>query len=253
MMATALFMGAAMFTSCEKDNEENEPVKNEQKDDSGSEDVNPEVRTYTVTFEGEYFTNLIDTVQYGGPLIYSATEYKWTDPSTSLSSTCEKADWTQWGMGYGWNNGIAISNYIDNSAQASYDKQLSVPVSNGSQNFAVVWDNNSVIAFADSTARVIKSMDVCLTTYTLRNIQQNWGEGYEFKVVATATLADGSEKTMDIQLASGDKAVDNWKNVSLEELGAVKSVSFSFDGSDQGTYGLSTPKYFAFDNVVVVL
>lgn len=239
MMAAALLMGTAMFTSCQKDDEKNEPVV-------------PEFKTYTVTFEGEYFSNLIDSVQYGGPLIYSADEYKWTDPKTTLSSTCEKADWTQWGMGYGWNNGIAISNYVDATA-SSFDKQLSVPVSNGSQNFAVVWDNNSVIAFADSTARVIKSMDVCLTTYTLRNIQQSWGEGYEFKVVATATLADGSTKTTDIPLASGNNAIDSWKKVSLEQLGAVKSISFSFDGTDQGNYGLATPKYFAFDNVVVVL
>ncbi|MBQ0022239.1 MAG: DUF4465 domain-containing protein [Prevotellaceae bacterium] len=214
-------------------------------------------KTATLDFEGDYFTKLIDNPQYNGPLIYSADEYKWVDDATQLSSFCESEDWSKWGEAYagmfGWSFGIAISNYIDDSEKASYDKQLSVPVSNGSKNFAVVWDNGSSLSFADGSAHIIKSMDVCLTTYTLRNVQSNCGEGYEYKTIANATLADGSTKAIDIVLASGRTAVDNWKTVSLEELGAVKSISFTFDGTDKSNYGVSTPKYFALDNVVVVL
>ncbi len=238
LMAAALFMGAAMFTACSSDDDDDDDVKE---------------KIYTVTFEGDYFTKLIDNPQYGGALIYSDAEYKWADPTTTLSSTCEKADWSQWGMGFGWANGIAISNYVDNSETASNDKQLSVPVSNGSANFAVVWDDGSELAFADGKAHVIKTMDVCLTTYTLRNIQKNWGENYYFQVKATATLADGTEKNMYIELAKDKAACEQWMTAHLESLGAVKSIKFTFDGSDKGKYGLATPKYFALDNVVVVL
>lgn len=237
LMAAALFMGAAMFTSCSDDDDE------------------PKEKVAVVNFEGEYFDQLIDDPQYGGALIYSADEYTWTDAKTTLSSSCEKEDWTQWGMGYGWHNGIAISNYVDADETAGYQKQLSVPVGNGSNNFAVVWDNESAIAFADGSAHVLKSMDVCLTTYTYNNVKKNLGEGYEFKAVATGTKADGTTSTLDIILAHGDKAVTNWTKVDLSALGAVTSVSFTFDGSDKSGYqgGLATPKYFAIDNIVVKL
>lgn len=240
LMAAALFMGSAMFTSCSDDDDD---------------DVKEKI--YTVTFEGDYFTKLIDNPQYQGPLIYSGAEYKWTDETTKLSSSCTKEDWSQWGEQYagqwGWKNGIAISNYIDNAETASFDKQLAVPESNGSANFAVVWDDGSELAFADGKAHLIKTMDVCLTTYTLRNIQKNWGENYFFQVVVTATLADGTEKRMYIELAKDKTACKQWMTAHLENLGAVKSIKFTFDGSDKGEWGLATPKYFALDNVVVVL
>jgi len=200
-----------------------------------------------ITFEGEYFAKLIDNPQYGGALIYSADEYKWTDEATSLSSTCEKADWSAWGMGYGWNNGCAISNYVDATA-TSYDKQLSVPVGNGSQNFVVVWDNGT-INFADGVAREIKSMQVINTSYALANVKKACGDGYFFKVVATGYNGETETGKADIMLAEGDKVVETWTSADLSSLGAVTKVTFTFDGSDMGDWGLNTPKYFAFDNI----
>lgn len=239
LMAAALVMGAAMFTSCDKDDDE--------KDNKYA----------TVTFEGEYFDNLIDNPQYGGALIYSGDEYTWTDEKTTLTSSCTKEDWSQWGPQYagvfGWTNGFAISNYVDNDPEAGYMKQLSVPVSNGSKNFAVAWDNGSALAFADGKAHLIKSMDVCLTTYTLNNIKKNLGEGYEFKAVAKAIDANDQEQTFELVLALDNDVIDEWTTLDLAEFGPIKSVTFTFDGSDKGNYGLATPKYFAIDNIVVKL
>lgn len=207
-----------------------------------------------VDFEAESWNALIDDAQYGGKLIYSADEYKWQDAATSLSSTCEKADWTAWGYGYGWDHGIAISNYVDETADGS-DKQLSVKVSNGSKNFAVAWDNGSEIAFADGKARTIMSMDVINTGYALANITKNLGEGYFFKVVATGHTANGETKALDIMLAEDEKAVEEWKTIDLSSLGAVTKIVFTFEGSDMSGYGggLATPKYFTLDNIVVDL
>lgn len=237
-MAAALVMGSAMFTSCSKEDEVKENL-------------------VQVTFEGDYFTKLIDTPQFKGALLYSANEYKWTDAATSLSSSCRKDDWSVWGEKYagqfGWGNGIAISNYVDADETASSNKQLSVPASNGSSNFAIVWDDDSQLAFADNTAHVIKTMQVSPTTYCLNNVKKAAGEGYEFKVIATGTKADGTTSTLDIVLAKGSDVKTSWFTVDMSTLGAVKSVSFKFDGTDKSQYGgLSTPKYFALDNVVVV-
>lgn len=203
-----------------------------------------------VTFEGDYFNALIDNPQYGGALIYSGDEYKWTDAETSLSSMCDKADWSQWGMGFGWNNGCAISNYVDATA-TSYQGQLSVPASNGSSNFVIVWDDNSYLEFADGKARIIKSIDVINTSYALSNINKNCGDGYFFKAVATGYNGEEETGKVDIMLAEGENVVDAWTRVDLSALGAVTKVVFTFDGSDRSSYGVSTPKYFALDNVAL--
>lgn len=205
----------------------------------------------TVTFEGDEWAKLIDTPQYGGPLIYSEDEYYWEDAKTGLTSGCEKEDWTSYGMGWGWKHGIAISNYVDADA-SSYDKQLSVPVSNGSKNFAVAWDNDSSLRFANGKSHVIKSIDVINTSYALANITKNNGAGYNFTVTVTALYADGKDnKSLTFDLAKDGNAIDKWTTIDLSSLGEVTLVFFTFDGSDKNDWGLATPKYFALDNVVV--
>jgi len=235
LLAAAVLAGASVLTSC------------------GDDDFNkPDPAVRVLTFEESVYESFIDTVQYGGPLLYSAEAYAWTDANTNLSSSCRKDDWSSWGLGYGWGNGIAISNYVDSTA-IFYDKQLSVPVSNGSKNFAVVWDDGSKLSFADGKARVIYSMSVSPTTYCLANVLKHAGEGYLFKVIATGTKADGTTSTLDIVLAEGTDVKKEWFTVDLSNLGAVTSIEFTFDGTDKGDWGLLTPKYFALDNVTTKL
>lgn len=210
------------------------------------------VPTYVVTFEEDYFSQLIDNPQYGGKLIYSNDPYKWQDKETTLSSTCEKADWTEWGMGYGWDYGVAISNYVDATA-TSFDKQLSVPVSNGSKNFAVVWSDNSELSFADGKAHTFVSMDVCNTSYVLDNIKKNLGTGYFFKVKTKLYKADNTVISDEFLLAKDEQVLDKWTRLYFPNVGPIKKIVFEFDGSDKGEWGLNTPKYFAIDNIVVEL
>lgn len=236
-LLSAMLMMTATFTSC------------------GDDDEVITENTKVLTFEGDKFTALIDNPQYGGALIYSADEYKWTDTgNTELSGECVKADWTQWGLGYGWSNGVAISNYInaDVANHSDYTEQLTIPASNGSDNFAVVWDNDSKLTFADGAAYVVKSMQVINTNQALASINAKKGEGYKFTVTVTAD--NGASK--EIVLAEGTEAVENWTTVDLSSLGKVKSLTFTFDGTDKSTYNgvtsLNTPKYVAIDNIVVV-
>lgn len=220
---------------------------------SCSNDDGETVTFNTVDFEGSYFTALIDNPQYGGKLIYSPDEYKWQDKETTLSSTCEKADWSQWGMGYGWDHGIAISNYVDPTA-SSYDKQLAVPVKSPvtGNNFAVVWDDNSELTFADGKAHTILSMDVINTSYVISNIKKHNGDGYEFSVTCTIYKEDGTTAVDKIILAKGTNVRDEWATISFERYGAIKKIVFTFDGTDKSEYGVSTPKYVAIDNIVIV-
>lgn len=210
---------------------------------SCSEDEKDE--TVTVDFEGSYYNALIDNAQYGGDLIYSGAEYKWTDAKTSLSSEVVKADWSAWGMGYGWDHGIAISNYINPDA-ASYQEQLAVSKATG--NFAVAFDNNSTLTFADGKAHHVVSMDLAPVAYAYNSMKKACGPGYEFDVILT--IENGAQKSEKIIALAKDADVqDGFKTFPIG-LDAT-SISISFDGTDKNDWGLSTPKYVAIDNIVL--
>ena len=42
--------------------------------------------------------------------------------------------------------------------------------------------------------------------------------------------------------------VDDWRYFDLSSLGVVKKVMFEMSSTDNGTYGMNTPSYFAFDD-----
>ena len=131
-----------------------------------------------------------------------------------------------------------------------------MPKGNGSNNFAIVQagsaDNQAILKFSDSKAHVIKSMQVMNTTYALYaswgGIKQGLKDGYKFAVTVKAD--NGASK--EIVLAENKTAIENWTNVDLSSLGAVKTLTFTFSGTDAGDYGLNTPAYVAIDNIVVV-
>lgn len=218
-----LMFGGLMFTACSEDNED---------------------ETVTVTFEGDYYNALIDDAQYGGKLIYSADEYKWTDAVTTLSSEIVKADWGTYG--WGWDHGFAISNYVNPDA-ASYMEQLSVAKATG--NFAVAYDNNSELTFADCKAHHIVSIDLSPVAYAYNNMLKACGEGYEFDVVLECTKADGSKAKIIVPLAKDNNVQDGFKTYPINM--DVTSINFTFDGTDKNDWGLVTPKYVAIDNIVI--
>ncbi len=232
-LAVALCAGFAM-TSCESD-EENMTI---------------------LTFEGDQWTALVDNPQYNGPLLYGEGKdtYDWSDHITGLQGGLTRA----WGGTYGYSEGgIAVSNYVCDSLEkhSNYNYQLEVPVSNGSQNFAVVYCD-ATLNFAKGVKRMIRSMDVCPTTYLLG--VETYGDGYAKalteagdNMVLTITADNGAK--MDVDFARDGNILKTWKRIDLSSLGKVNSLTFTMDGSDKSNWGVKHPKYFAFDNVRVVM
>ncbi len=268
-MKKLFFMSVAAFclcalsvtvTSCgsDDDNKTNpEQNQNNQKQEEKKQEEQPVVETtQTVTFEGEYFTALIDNPQYNGPLLYpqgdNATLYTWTDETTTLSSTFTDS----WADKQYWGGGIAISNYIDaDFANGDSDHQLAVTKSNGSTNFAVV---NGTAYMTLSQAKVINSIDMMNTTYALNCIKNGntysqplTTEGSYFEVQVEGYKDSQLTSTVKIDLARDGQAVEDWKTVDLSALNAVDSVVFKFYGSDESYGYLNTPAYVAIDNVVI--
>lgn len=49
-----------------------------------------------------------------------------------------------------------------------------------------------------------------------------------------------------------DYVVDTWESVDLTSLGNAKSIGFSFDSSDTGSFGINTPTYFALGEIETI-
>jgi hypothetical protein len=217
------------------------------------------------------WSSLIDAAQYGGELLYpadpdEATIYQWDDKGNTYLAhefTNGYMDKAYWGGGH------AVSNYIEQDySTASYTKQLAIPVAsghNGSKNFCVHNGYASypgaplpTLYFSDNKARVIDHMYVVNTSYALNDMTNAYttfklGEDW-FKIIATGYDGNGAVTgTAEFFLAKDGQFVTDWTKFDLVSLGKVVKVEFNVDGSCQNAWGLSTPAYFAYDDVKVLL
>lgn len=260
-----MMCGLAVFTSCSVN--DNEVILHptavltfEDKDWAGS-----------TNYLGEQsWSSLIDNPQYGGELMYpedeDATIYQWDDKgNTNLAHEFTNG---YFDLAY-WGGGQAISNYIEQDiSSASYTKQLAIPAAaghNGSKNFCVHNGYASYpgaplpsLYFSDNVARVIDHMYVINTSYALNDMTNQYstfkiGEDW-FKIIATGYDANGKVTgTAEFYLAKDGDFVTEWTKFDLTSLGKVLKVEFNMDGSCQNDWGLSTPAYFAYDDVAVQL
>jgi len=254
-----------LFTSCDDDEEDE-----------------PKVELRTLTFEDKDYkgtgnflgksdwSSLIDNPQYGGDLLYgtNAAKYKWYDEdNTGLRFDGFKEAWGAYAF---YNGGYAISNYYDPTLSSDYTKQLAIPLTETSNNFCVAYGASqdgtgsqapdvNPIYFSDGVARTIKSIDVINTMYTAASL--SGGDSYtpaatantKFTVHILGTHADGTTAEVTYDLCSGTNILKNWATVDCTALGKVTKIQIFVSGSSDlvGSYGLNTPSYCAFDNVVV--
>ena len=232
----------------------------------------PDFITQRVDFEGKEWSNFIATIP--SSYDFMTENYVWKDSGTSLTSRPNFIS-SEWGSYYG--GGCTVSNYgSGNMAEkGSYAYDLYVYKegvddsrtgcgANGSDNFLVLYhvsdDENCLpeIYFHDGKPRTIHSCDINSTTY-FANIVENGNEfspklGPDDKIVVTATGfdADGNETaTVEFVLATATQTTKEWTTWNLYELGAVVRVRFNITGGPRDDYGMTTPKYFAIDNLYV--
>ena len=242
------------------------------------EDVDAQFAGYTLYGGAEITTwsDLIDEVQYGGSLTYTdfATDvYYWYDEgNTEL--------YHSFATPY-WGGGHVISNYViedyatlPEGHNGWYELQMANPIGghNGSANFAVhngysdsfnsqIYDSAlQTIEFADGIERVVDHMYVTNTCYVLNSL--TYGDGFNapatestyVKVVAYGyNASDEATGTTEIALCEGGVLATEWIKWDLSSLGKVAKIAFNFAVSDDqiGSYGMSCPAYFAYDDVAV--
>ncbi len=169
-----------------------------------------------------------------------------------------------------WEN-CSYSNMHDTET-AGYGNQYSVYSNeNGDNKFTVfysVMQNNPAIEFTNNEVFEVQTLDICNTTYTALSMKNgdmftkkfggdSGSDNDFFKITVNGLDASSNVvSSVDIYLAdfrfinnAEDFIVDSWKSYDISSLGAVNKISFTFDSSDKGDWGINTPCYFCFDNL----
>lgn len=170
--------------------------------------------------------------------------------------------------GTNWYDGYALSSKTSTSYTTLSDMWNSA-VGHGydnSSNYAVYYPAYGTASYVEVTndleGDVLNGTWIALNAYTKTAITtgglygaKKFATGDWLKITATGTDAEGNNKTTDLYLAdyrseneSEHYLLDNWTWWDLSSLGKVVKVTFSFTGSDTGTWGLNTPSYACFDN-----
>lgn len=235
-------------------------------------------RHATITFEGEAWESAI--ASNSSSFDFMTEGYVWEDAATSLTSR-PKFTSSDWGSFY--EGGCTVSNFGSGNLaeRGSYGYDLYVYNADaddvragcgaeGSDNFLIFYgdikglaavvgvDCRPEIYFRDGKARIIENCQINSTAYFV-NIVENGNEfspklaeGEQITLSATGYDAAG-EKTADttFTLATYGSTVKEWTEWDLSSLGEVVRVSFNIMGGHSDDYGMTTPKYFAMDNIRV--
>ena len=233
---------------------------------------------YTIDFEGSKWSALIDTPEYGGPLLYGADGggfytdegvYEWTDEATSLHSKLNNA-YGSWAY---WSGGAAVSNYHCDIANGGPNTQLSLPTetpAHSGDNFIVTYgysdgskfatDSRPVFDFQDGVARQVKGLWITNNSYFLHSLTQ----GDSFNQSATDdTFIDETFEGFDAagisqgmvkyRIQDGKKALTDWAYVDLSSLGKINTlkINYEFSKDQDNGYGFAAPAYLVIDDIEI--
>ena len=133
---------------------------------------------------------------------------------------------------------------------------------NGSQTYMVAYPStwygsNKIHVMNNAEGDIISGFYITNDAWTADNIvkgdgyNEAFGQGDYLKLTITAD----NGKTLDYYLADyrAENEADRyyvkaWEWVDLRELGTVKNLSFTFDGTKKNDYGLTTAAYFCMDD-----
>lgn len=209
-----------------------------------------------VVLESESYYNGSDTVGTKVDGVFYTAIYS---GSAILQNVYEQ---TMWG---GYWSGFAMSNVTD-SVTPGFANQYGVMAgsgADGSSNFALAYDSaNIYLSYVNSYQRP-QSIELCNSTWAYRDMEsgsgfsKKFGEGDWFKVIVTGYMSNNQTGSVEFYLADFREGksimIRDWTTVSLKTLGICERISFTFDSSDTGDWGINTPVYVCVDNLTVAL
>jgi PKD repeat protein len=168
--------------------------------------------------------------------------------------------------------GFAVSNQ-NNLVTEGYTNQYSVydPNNNGNK-FAVFYPpyfGVLAVKFENNQMLTVESINVCNNSYTALSMLKGdfvakkfggtSGNDEDFLKLTINGLDSTGHLTakVDFYLAdfrfadnTQDYIVNKWTKVDLTSLGAVNQLTFTFQSSDNGDWGMNTPAYVCVDDIV---
>lgn len=240
------------------------------KNDNGGKDDDNGYRYLTLTFEGDEWSEKVDSPQYMGKLLYG-DGYSWYDSTTDLYSELN-FNYDSYKF---WNGGIAVSNYFSRDLEANntYDQQLTVYADDACSGNNCVVCNGFASSYGDSRPSLefkygkgyIVSMQVCMTTFFYHTAKfgnsmvgklgaDDWvkivATGYE-RGVGGEEVEVETEDPVELYLyRKGNFTFDGWKEWNLSGLGEVWKVKFDMQWNG-GADTFMIPAYFAIDDITV--
>lgn len=184
------------------------------------------------------------------------------------------ASWGSW-------SGFLISNTTDNTTAGYMNEQSAFTGGgNNSATYGIYYsyDNTGLITF-DTPGAILQSMRITNSTFAALSMRDGDFVGKQFGSIYNANGdVDGTNgedflkiwiyaynsanqiiDSMDYYLADYrfsdnnlDYIIDQWELIDLTQLTdqTVFKLSFSFESSDIGAWGINTPTYFALDDIV---
>lgn len=157
--------------------------------------------------------------------------------------------------------GFSFSNVV-NTTDGSWTNQYASYPGGGyeSTQYAVVYANGATVTLPSPAT--VAGFRIANTTYARSTMVSADPEQFAsplqppggfFSVTAIGLLGSATTATVEFFLAdfrgaSPPGVLGGWSWFPLDDLGEVDAVSFTFDGSDTGDYGLNTAAYFAMDD-----
>lgn len=168
----------------------------------------------------------------------------------------------EWG---GYWGGFALSAAIDSVTPGFMNQYSTIAGSgaNSSSNFALAFDSATVFLHYIGSYQKPKSVMLTNSTWAYYDMlngsdfSKKFEAGDWFKVIIKGFLGETETGSIEFYLADfrNNKSViiREWTKVDLKALGTADKITFSFDSSDKGPWGINTPKYVCVDELVVAV
>lgn len=239
LMVLALIGGPVLITSCSDD------------DDNA--------KTAVVSFENQKLNEqgfwMGEENGTGVSDDWGGTTYicSYAEKDLSFNTSYTKSDYLVSFMGFGISNRTATGFSATNFTIDQFNN-ITGKAHSGKQ-FAVVYGQAATITVSNTKGVNVKGFFFTNSSYLVNSVENgdDYAKKFEtgkdyFKVTVTAD----NGKSVDFYPAdyrTGVTVVKDWKWLDLSSLGRVKSLTFTFDGTDKGEWGLNTPLYVCIDDL----
>lgn len=161
-----------------------------------------------------------------------------------------------------WNGGIVCSEKRDTITPGPGNQYSSVTASGAlnSKKYGVVYAPGAIVCPANANGSYsIKSIMLTNSTYAYLDMMNGslYGKkfvaGDWFKLIIKGFKSKVQTASIEVYLADfrngKSEILKTWKKVDLSSMNEVDSISFNFDSTDKGAWGMNTPAYVCIDNI----